>query len=228
MNNFYYALSLLDTLYDISLKDEQFEEIALLGWNYIGNKRTRIYRIRLHTDEYGDIELPCNCDIIEAVTTDFEEWDYVNNTSPEGDLNSQFTEAYIENRKRFNDTLYASGKFVKYERLENKLHIYDYSGYVNLLYKGVELDEEGLPSLTDKEAIALATYCAYITKYKEGLKTNNANIISLANTLQQKWNTQVDQARVDYYMSQNEWDQVLDAKTNWNRKQYNKSLKLYR
>jgi hypothetical protein len=28
-------------------------------------------------------------------------------------------------------------------------------------------------------------------------------------------------------MSQNEWDEVLDAKTSWNRKQYNKSLKIY-
>lgn len=29
-------------------------------------------------------------------------------------------------------------------------------------------------------------------------------------------------------MSQNEWDQVLDAKTSWNRKNHGKSLKLYR
>ena len=29
-------------------------------------------------------------------------------------------------------------------------------------------------------------------------------------------------------MSQNDWDKVLDAKTSWNRKQFGKSLKLYK
>jgi hypothetical protein len=29
-------------------------------------------------------------------------------------------------------------------------------------------------------------------------------------------------------MSQNEWDEILDAKTSWNRKQFGKSLKLYK
>jgi len=45
------------------------------------------------------------------------------------------------------------------------------------------LDDNGLPELTDKEALAIATYCAYVTKYKEGIATNNATIISVANTL---------------------------------------------
>ena len=57
--------------------------------------------------------------------------------------------------------------------------------------------------------------------------TNNPNIIRLAEDLRVKWLTQVDQARNDHYMSQNEWDEVLDAKTSWNRKQYNKSYKMY-
>jgi hypothetical protein len=29
-------------------------------------------------------------------------------------------------------------------------------------------------------------------------------------------------------MTQNDWDNVLDVKTSWNRKQHGKSLKLYR
>jgi len=39
------------------------------------------------------------------------------------------------------------------------------------------MDDDGLPELTDKEATAIATYIAYITKFKEGLITNNPNII---------------------------------------------------
>ena len=101
-------------------------------------------------------------------------------------------------------------------------------GKVNILYKGLILDEDGLPQITDKEATALATYCAYVSKFKEGLMTNNPNIIQLANSLKQQWNIQCDQARVGVYMSQNEWDKVLDAKTSWNRKIHGKSLKVYR
>jgi len=49
-------------------------------------------------------------------------------------------------------------------------------GKINVLYKGVLVDEDGLPELTDKEANALATFVAYTQKYKEGLLTNNPNI----------------------------------------------------
>jgi hypothetical protein len=54
------------------------------------------------------------------------------------------------------------------------------------------MDEDGLPYLSNKEALAIATYIAYVTKYKEGLKTNNANSINLANSLELKWAKQCD------------------------------------
>jgi len=50
-------------------------------------------------------------------------------------------------------------------------------GTVNVLYKGVIADDEGLPKLTDKEATAIATYIAYVIKFKEGLITNNQAIV---------------------------------------------------
>jgi hypothetical protein len=49
-------------------------------------------------------------------------------------------------------------------------------GKVTILYKGILADEEGLPELSDKEATAIATYIAYVTKFREGLITNNAAI----------------------------------------------------
>lgn len=228
LNDFHYAMSLLSTLYGINLPEEEFEEVALIGWNLIGNKRTRLYRYKACVSDCDKgVELPCNADELEAVTTSWEDWNYTTNDTPEGDLNSKFTEEYIEHRKAFRNPLYASGKFIKYERVGNTLYFDRPHGRINILYKGEILDDNGLPQITDKEATALATYVAYITKYKEGLMTNNPNIIQLANTLKQQWNIQVDQARTDYYMSQNEWDEVLDAKTSWDRKQHNKSFKMY-
>lgn len=229
LNDFHYAMSLMESLYGMTMQEDQFEEVALIGWNLIGNKRTRLYRYSTCVSDCEEgVQLPCNCDEIEAVTTGFEEWNYSTNDTPNGDINSAYIESYIEHRKAFRNPLYASGKFIKYERVGDMLYFDRPHGRINILYRGTILDDTGLPQITDKEAMALATYCAYVNKYKEGLMTNNSNIIQLANTLKQQWNVQVDQARTDYYMSQNEWDEVLDAKTSWNRKIYGKSMKMFR
>ena len=73
LSNFHYAMNLLNILYGITIQEDEFEEIALTGWNLIGNKRTRIYRYKaVVSDCEKGIKLPCNCDYIEAVTTNFE------------------------------------------------------------------------------------------------------------------------------------------------------------
>lgn len=229
LNPFYYAMTLLNTIFGLTIPEDQFEEIAIVGWNFIGNKRMKIYRYQAYADSCEEgVELPCNVDQIEAVTTDWEEWDYSTNDTPNGNIYSAFVESYIEHRKAFRDPLYARGKFIKYERVGNMLYFDRPYGKINILYRGVILDDEGLPEITDKEALALATYCAYIIKFKEGIRTNNANMIKFSQELNRQWLTRVDQARNDYYLSQNEWDQILDAKTSWNRKSFGKSLKLYK
>jgi hypothetical protein len=44
MNNFNYAMFLANTMYSIDMLPEDFEEIGLIAWGLIGNKRTRLYR----------------------------------------------------------------------------------------------------------------------------------------------------------------------------------------
>lgn len=230
MNPFHYSMSLLETLYGIDVPEDEFEEVALVAWNLIGNKRTRIYRYSTCMNACSDntIELPCNADILEAVTASWEDWRDTTNTTDNGDMSSLFTEQYIEHRKDFHDPLYQGGKFIKYERVGDTLYLNRPYPKVNILYRGIILDEDGLPELTDKEALAIATYCAYAIKFKEGIRTNNAAAIQLSESLQQKWLIQCDQARTPDYINQNDIDQILDAKTNWNRKIFNKSYKIYK
>lgn len=229
MENFHYAMSLLETLFGVSIQEDKFEEIAIISWNLIGNKRTRIYRYQTQVDDLKQgVELPCNVNTIEAVTTDWEDWDFSTNDTPNGNLYSAFVESYIEHRKAFRDPLYASGKFINYERVGDTLYFDRPYGKVNILYRGLVLDDDGLPEITEKEALAIATYCAYIIKFREGMMTNNGGLIQMAEVLRQQWLIRADQARNDHYMSQNEWDQVLEAKSSWNKKQFGKSLKLYK
>jgi hypothetical protein len=79
-----------------------------------------------------------------------------------------------------------------YEQVGDKLYFTRNYGKINILYKGILADEEGLPEITDKEAIAIATYIAYILKFKEGLQTNNVNISNQATQLFGLWKNQCD------------------------------------
>ena len=83
------------------------EEIGLVAFDMIGNKRTRLYRASLEVGEDGSAALPCNCDIIEAVTyCGPEDWSYTSNIHEYGDIQSSYTENYIEGQKTFLDPLY--------------------------------------------------------------------------------------------------------------------------
>lgn len=226
MNDFNYIYILANQLYGLELEPINFEEIALIGWNLIGNKTVRLYRYYDKVDCIDfSIKLPCNCDIIEAVTYNHEDWNYSTNKTVNGDYNSQFTEQYIESRKLYSDPLYISGKYAKYERVGDRLYFDKDYGQVAILYKGVILDDDGLPQVNDKEALAIATYLAYVTKQKQGWITNNQNLLQEAQYMQQQWLKYCDSARVPSHLSQNDMDEILQAKSSWARKSFNKSYK---
>lgn len=223
-NNFHYVEVLLDQLYGIEMETEDLEELGLIGWELIGNKNTKLYRYKECIGTDNAITLPCNAVSIESVTTSYEDWARVTNYSDNGDNRTAFIESSIEAQKLYVSPYYNSGQLLSYEQVGNVLYFPKNYGTVNILYKGILADEEGLPELTDKEALAIATYLAYVSKYKEGLKTNNVAIVQQAAMLEQKWLKQCDQARVSK-LSQNAMNDILNVKGSWNRKSYGISYK---
>lgn len=225
--NFRYAITLAQTLYDVEGDTEDLEEIGLVAYNFIGNKNTHLNKIILDVNcTDGSIQLPCDVDIIEAVTyCGTEDWNYTSNTKEYGDTSSLYTENYIESRKAFLDPHYISGRFVKYRRVGDKLYVNKGLGKVVLLYHTEILDKDGLPEINDKEAIAIANYIAYVVKYKEAIKTNNQSVLMMAQELKQQWLFHCDAARVPEHVSQNEMDAILDAQSSWGRKTYGRSYK---
>ena len=225
--NFRYALTLAQTLYDVEGDTDNLIDIGLVAHNFIGNKFTQLHKELLDVNcEDGSIQLPCDVDMIEAVTyCGMEDWNYTDNTKPNGDISSLYTENYIESRKAFLDPHYISGKFVKYRKVGDKLYVNKGLGKVQVLYHSLILDEDGLPAINDKEAIAIAEYIAYVTKYKEAIRTNNQNVLRMAQELKQQWLFHCDAARVPEHVSQNEMDQILDALTAAGWKTHGKSFK---
>lgn len=225
-NNFHYVAVLLDLLYSIEMEDEDLEELGLIAWNLIGNKETRMYRYSAYMDCDNSITLPCNIleGQIEAVTTSYEDWERFTNYTDVGDNLTSFIENNIEIEKTYQSPFYISGKLVKYEQVGDKLYFAHNYGRINVLYRGILMDEDGLPQLTDKEATAIATYIAYVLKFKEGLVTNNNAIIQQANLLQAKWAQQCEQARVTY-LNQNDMNNIIEIRNSFDRARYGKSFK---
>jgi hypothetical protein len=226
MENFESAYAQMHLLYKTEMTPEEFEEIGLIAWNKIGNRQTKLYRFRCKIDcATLSVELPCNCDLVELVTYDWEDWKYTSNDTVNGDYQSQFIENYIEGRKLFSNPLYMSGKIAKFEQVNDTLYFDKDYGHINILYKGIMVDEDGLPYLNEKEKDAIACYCAYTKRFEEGWSKHNQQMLQEAQLMEQRWYRLCDAARVPKYINQNEMNEILDAKTSWNRKLFNKSWK---
>ena len=64
INNFKYAISLAQMLYDININDmDTLIEIGLVAYNFIGNKNTHLVAEIVDVNN-GLVKLPCKADLI--------------------------------------------------------------------------------------------------------------------------------------------------------------------
>ena len=228
INNFKYAISLAQMLYDIDINDmDTLIEIGLVAYNFIGNKSTHLKSVIANVDpKSGLVKLPCKADLVEAITyPSVEDWGYTSNTKNFGDFNTLNVEQYIERSKQSTDPLYMSGRLVKYRREGNYIYVSDRVDQVSVLYHVETLDEEDLPLINDKEAVAIADYIAYTVKYKEALRSNNSAVFQMAQTIKKQWLIHCDAARVPEYVNQNEMNDLLEIASSHNRKVHGRSYK---
>ena len=228
INNFKYAISLAQMLYDIDINDmDTLIEIGLVAYNFIGNKNTQLSSEIVNVDKRsGLVKLPCKADLVEAITyPSMEDWSYTSNLTNYGDFNTLNVEHYIERSKQSIDPLYISGRLIKYRKEGNYIYVSDKIDKVCILYHTEQLDEDDLPLINDKEAIAIADYIAYTVKYKEAIRTNNSSIFQIAQTIKRSWLIHCDAARVPEYVNQNEMNDLLDIISSHNRKVHGRSYK---
>ena len=211
-NNFKSVYPLLNSLYGISMDEDSFEEVALNGWSLIGNKNTRLYRYRADIVN-GRVTLPCNVDIIEAVYSPNVDAMTSSNTSATPNIYNQYVEEYSESWKKDKNPFYGKGSLIKYRQEGDELVFDKNTGYVDIVYHGVVMDNDGLPYLTDKEVQALAAYCAYVDTYKKGLMLKDSNLITLAYNMKAEWGKLCSAARIPDHFSQNDIDDILDVRT---------------
>lgn len=225
LHNINAAYPLAQTLYGVEPNQTEFEDIALLAWDRINSRHTRLYRYIGNTSN-KELELPCNVDLIESVHIPIPDAQMTSNQTVFHGNETMFVEGYIDAWKRLEDPMWTRGKLVKYREGDNVLYFArDYKN-VMVVYHGIIVDpEDGLPMVTDKELDAIAAYVGYSVMYKEAIKLRDRNLLEIANGLKQEWLKLCNAARIPAHLSQNDMDAILDVKTRWDRKQYGKSFK---
>lgn len=224
------AFTQVREVYGIELNPDEFESMGLIGWEKIGNRRTRLYRFTKKPikDTYSNcwyVDLPCNVDFIESVTSSYQDYQKTSSTDLFPEINSGLYEGYIESRKFNPNPLYQSGKYIKYDIVDDKLIFNDPYDVVNVVYKGIIADDAGLPMLNEKELHAIGSYCAYAYSKKKFFQTGDRSTWDQAQIAQQDWLKECSAARVPMYMNQNEMNEILDVVSSWDRKMYGKSYK---
>lgn len=233
MNNYKYNFNTIYShtldMYGIDISAGNYESVALSAWEKIGNKQYRLYNLKEKPKHIGknlwQVKLPCNVDVIEAVTSCLEDSQTTSNQYDYPTTHTQFVEQYNEAWKRNTNPLYLSGGYIKYRLEDNSLLFESHYSLVNILYKGYVADEEGLPFLTEKELEAIAVYCAYIHDLKDARISKDKSTMEMALYLEQKWKKACTQARIPDYINQNEFDEILNVSSSWDRKRFGKSFK---
>lgn len=229
---FHTAYTQARDFYGVELTPIDFENIGLVAWNKIGNKDYKLYKyvVKPQITSSGEyyVDLPCNVDIIESVTTTYEDYQKTTPTNNiSGSNQSAWIEGYIESRKFHTNHLYSPGKYIKYRQEENKLYLSDSFEEICILYKGVLVDDDGLPYLSEEELDAVAVFCAYSDLFKKALITKDPSTFQLSQTLEQKWKIKCTQSRVEM-LNQNDMDEILNVSVSWDRKRFGKSFKSIR
>ena len=216
-------------MYGLELNPDEFENIGITAWGLIGNKEVRLYKYKTIplVDDSGAyyVDLPCNCDYVEAITKDYEDYQKTTNQNISGNNQNGWIEGYIETRKFNTNHSYLPGGFIKYTQVGNRVYLSDKFDAIHILYKGVLVDEEGLPYLSESEADAVAAFCVYVDDYKRARVTRDQVQMQFAQISEQKWKQKCTQARVPEYINQNEMDEILNVLVSWDRKRFGKSFK---
>lgn len=221
---FYTVLAHMGVMYGITMQEDQFENIAFHAWEHIGNKNSMLYTYHGSVHD-NRLELPPNVDIVEGVFSsmvDFRMKDNVNRWDYTNLLVENFVKWSLRNREVFD----SYGSMLPYEREGNILHFKDLRDIsVHVLYKGVIVDDTGLPYLNFKEVDAIAKYCAWVDKQRKAFMTNDKATMEVSQMLHQQWQVACDDARTPILLNQNDMDRILNVSSSWDRKRFGLSFK---
>jgi len=224
------ALAMIEDLFGLDIPKTRFEEYAEYAFKEIG---TNIALIKTEGTilEGGYIKLPCDARIIKAVSMDlitFSKWNAINI----GQDNLKSIDGFYYYQDASRSTALPQGNYVTYNFIDSDTIQIDpslYNGdslvgdYAYVLMYADYMDEEGWPMVTHKQALAIAWYCAFLHSQRELFRGIEMKVPF--EYVQKEAFRKLAAAKVPEYISDNEMDQILNAKFSFNRKRYNTDYK---
>ena len=95
LHNIKSAYSLANTLYSISMDPNDFEDVALNGWELIGNKHSELVREILHP-QGNKVKVPCGAIMIESVHLPCPDYQTTSSSSNTILFENAYTERYSD------------------------------------------------------------------------------------------------------------------------------------
>lgn len=232
------GLPVLKTQYGLSIDEYDYLDIAVDALRDIKHFGTTEYVSYITVGKDGKVNLPCNIDIIDAVTTEHMGKKSFG-TRVEYEVDGIIgTDTYYSFMEIIDNLGYIwspglggfSGKgYISYQ-LEGKTMTVDselVGKKIAVAYTGIIVDQEGFPLITRKQANAIAAICGRVIMVKGANKGEKgaASMIEyytgLAGRLKQA-------ASIPEDISDNEMDEILNAQTTFNRKSYNRPTRYSR
>ena len=223
--SFLSAKMIAHKLYALDMKEDDFVEMAYEVWRDIGNIGTKIYRFFCKVPSDYIIELPQQAEFINSVTIANSSIDETSTSlgSPQSltgsDLNQPITTSYGQSLN-YNLLNNNSIKITSTEALNKNILI---------IYRSIDLGEDGLPLLNDKEAAAIA---AEVTKresvrkgflgvgFKDKISSTMLQYIMAEST------RLMTAAKINENISDDAIDKMLDIKTSWDRKVFGSRFRI--
>lgn len=234
--DFMYGKYLLKENYDITMHVDDYVEKAYEIFRRIGNIASATHAYSEVLQESREIQIPCNAEFIESVTTKEEfnvegnnqvltifntDGAIVNQNTHLPDLLTSGSTNYIKESQ-----LHPDGQFIPYE-IKGK-YLYFPEHYVGtevvIIYRGIVVDDEGNPCINSKQAEAIAARLAFITTQKRAFMSDPA-AMNMLSYIKMESERLLQAAAIPEHISQNAWDRLMDIKTSSNRKVFNSSYK---
>lgn len=231
------GLAILHSLYKLTMDEFDYLDLAINELRDIKHFGSTEYIAVLTVDEEGYIDLPCNIDTIDAVTTVRMGLKAFAERVPY-EMQAIDTDEYyaaVAVMKSINHgyhglTEFRTGEgYINYhlngKRIKVDKSLADQK--IAVAFTGVAVDPEGYPKITRKQANALAHAAATAITLQKAMKgdRNAAGMLEYLKTEKMRFK---QAASIPEDISDNEIDEMLDVQTTFNRKSYKRPTKYSR
>jgi hypothetical protein len=225
------------TKYGVTMDEYDYLDLAVDFLRDVVDYDGGDYFTLVTSDEKGNLSLPCNLQVIDAVVNARLGLRRYRDRIPYNEDNPLSIDKSIEAYDRM-DMLGVYPDYSSIDRLgegylvyhftdKRKIHVGKPNYEVLIAYQGINLDEESFPLITRKQINGLA---AMVWFNRTLFKANKGDKIAgnMLQVAQLEAGRLKQAASIPEHINDNELDELLNAKTSFNRKAYRRPNKLSR